>query len=278
MAKLEARMMGRELKKNLESEVAQNEIRDDIGKKYFGFSDMASPRYAAGDRGQQAVDIAEKMRAAARMSEIEGDIMKSSMPSEYESNNSFIGPINKQQQIGFSKSLYDAAKKTVDWEGRRDKNGYLDVYKLPSGDMGGSYEIAGINNKYHPEAAKALKEMNPKDRDEYAAKYIMNYTAPVTSKLPEEYGPFFQDLAFNRGLSGSVKLLQRAIGLNDDGVIGQKTLDRLSRENPVDVMKRVSAEQLRHEKRLIENNPERSKFLPGLENRIKNRYALFGMA
>ncbi|NBW17070.1 MAG: hypothetical protein EBR82_54745 [Caulobacteraceae bacterium] len=278
MAKLEARMMGRELKKNLESEVAQNEIRDDIGKKYFGFSDMASPRYAAGDRGQQAVDIAEKMRAAARMSEIEGDIMKSSMPSEYESNNSFIGPINKQQQVGFSGSLYDAAKKTVDWEGRRDKNGYLDVYQLPSGDMGGSYEIAGINNKYHPEAAKALKEMNPKDRDEYAAKYIMNYTSPVTSKLPEEYGPFFQDLAFNRGLSGSVKLLQRAIGLNDDGVIGQKTLDRLSQENPVDVMKRVSAEQLRYEKRLIENNPERGKFLPGLENRIKNRYALFGMA
>jgi len=277
MAKIEARMMGRELKKSLENEASQNEIRDDVGRKYFGFSDMSGSRYAGGERGQQAVDIAERMRAAARFSEIERDIMKSSKPSGYEAEDSFIGPTSKPQDVGFSGDLYDAAKKTINWEGRRDKDGNLAVYELPSGDMGGSYEVAGINNRYHPEAAKALKEMNPKDREDYAAKYVMNYTAPVTSKLPEAYRPFFQDLAFNRGLSGSVKFLQRAIGLRDDGVIGPATIERLSQEQPPDVMKRVSAEQLRYEQRLKENDPRREKFYPGLENRVRNRYSLFGI-
>ncbi len=41
---------------------------------------------------------------------------------------------------------------TVEWEGRKDKQGNLAVYKLPSGDMGGNFEVAGINDRYHPEA------------------------------------------------------------------------------------------------------------------------------
>lgn len=276
MAKLEARMMGRELKRSLESEASQNEIRDDVGKKYFGFSDMSGSRYAGGERGQQAVDIAERMRAAARLSEIEEDIMKSSKPTEYEAEDSFIGPARQPQEIGFSGSLYDAAKKTIGWEGRRDKSGNLSVYELPSGDMGGSYEVAGINNRYHPEAAQALRNMNPADREAYAARYIMDYAAPVTSRLPETYKPFFQDLAFNRGLSGSVKFLQRAIGVRDDGVLGPQTIERLNQEKPYDVMKKVSAEQLRYEQKLKENDPRREKFYQGLENRVRNRLATFG--
>ena len=268
--------MGRELRRDIEDTAAQDQIRDDIGKRYFGFSDTASPRYAAGERGQQAVDIAEKMRAAARLSDIEEDIMKTTGKAEYESPDSFVGPIKMRQPDQFSGNLYDAAKRTVGWEGRRDKSGNLSVYELPAGDMGGSYEVAGINDRYHPEAAKALKEMDPSKREDFAAKYIMDYTAPVTSKLPEAYRPFFQDLAFNRGLAGSVRFLQRAIGVRDDGVLGQNTLARLQQENPADVLRRVSAEQLRYEQRLKENDPRRAKFYPGLENRVRNRLAAFG--
>lgn len=276
MAKLEARMMGRSLRREIENDVANEQVRDDVNKRYFGFSDMASPRYAAGERGQQAVDIAEKMRAAARLSDIEEDIMRTSGKAEYESQDAFVGPIKMRQPDQFSGDLYDAAQKTIGWEGRRDKSGNLSVYELPPGDMGGTYEVAGINNRYHPDAAKALKEMDPSRREEFAARYIMDYTAPVTSKLPEAYRPFFQDLAFNRGLAGSVKFLQRAIGVKDDGVLGQNTLARLQQENPADVLRRVSAEQLRYEQRLKENDPRRAKFYPGLENRVRNRLATFG--
>jgi len=52
---------------------------------------------------------------------------------------------------------------TVEWEGRKDGQGNLAVYKLPSGDMGGNYEVAGINDRYHPEAFKAILRHLSKD-------------------------------------------------------------------------------------------------------------------
>lgn len=172
--------------------------------------------------------------------------------------------------------LLAAAMQTVDWEGRKDKQGNLVVYELPGGDMGGSYEVAGINDRYHPEAAQALKSMEPGLRKAYAAQYIEDYTKPLTSKLPEAYRPFFQDLAFNRGLAGATKFLQRAIGVKDDGLLGPKTISALEQMNPRDVLRQTSLEQLNYERQLAEQNPSRKKFLQGLENRIRNRLAIFG--
>jgi hypothetical protein len=47
----------------------------------------------------------------------------------------------------------------LDSEARRDKQGNLRVYNLPAADGGGSYEVAGINDRYHPEAASKLKQL-----------------------------------------------------------------------------------------------------------------------
>ena len=62
------------------------------------------------------------------------------------------------EQPGADDPLVVAALKTVDWEARRDRRGNLSIYALPSGDLGGSYEIAGINDRYHPEAFKRIHE------------------------------------------------------------------------------------------------------------------------
>lgn len=186
-----------------------------------------------------------------------------------------IAPKPQLEQVS-PPSLLDAAKQTVNWEGRRDSSGNLAVYNLPSGDMGGSYEVAGINDKFHPQAAATLRNMSPADREDFAAKYIEDYTSPLTSKLPEAYRPFFQDLAFNRGLAGATKFLQRAIGVKDDGLLGPKTLSVLEQQNPRDVLRKTSLEQLNYERRLAEENPARKKFLNGLEARIRNRLTLFG--
>lgn len=265
------------LPQKVDDRITNDAIRDEVGKKYFGFSDMASGNWAGGEKAQQKVSLAERMRAAARFSELEGDIMQRQVRSEIESSPSFVGPKMPSAGTGvFSGDLFDAAKKTLNWEARRDKQGNLAVYPLPSGDMGGTYEVAGINDRYHPEAARTLKDLPPEEREAYALNYIMKYTEPVTSKLPEEYRPFFQDLAFNRGPTGSVKFLQRAIGVRDDGVLGPMTLDKLKNENPADVMRRVSLEQLKYEQALKAKNPERAKFYPGLENRVMNRNASFG--
>lgn len=265
------------LPKKIDERVTNDAIRDEVGKKYFGFSDMASGSWAGGEKAQQKVDIAERMRSAARFKDLEGDIMQRQIRSSIESSPSFVGPKMPDAGSGvFSGSLFDAAKKTLNWEARRDKQGNLAVYPLPSGDMGGTYEVAGINDKYHPEAARTLRDLPPEEREAYALNYIVKYTEPVTSKLPEVYRPFFQDLAFNRGPTGSVKFLQRAMGLKDDGVLGPVTLDKLKQENPADLMRRVSLEQLNYERQLKAKDARREKFYPGLENRVMNRNAAFG--
>jgi lysozyme family protein len=188
--------------------------------------------------------------------------------------------IQKEGLIGLQnpKNEYDSALATVDMEARKDKSGNVTVYNLPSGDMGGSYEVAGINDKYHPAAAEMLKNLPAGERRDAAARYVVEYTKPFTSKLPEPYRPFFQDLAFNRGVGGATKFLQRAIGVKDDGALGPQTLKALEGLNPSEVMRNVSVEQMTYERRLAEQNPERKKFLNGLQNRVSNRYRLFGNA
>jgi hypothetical protein len=177
--------------------------------------------------------------------------------------------------------LINAAKTTVNWEGRRDKKGNLSVYALPAGDMGGDYEVAGINDRYHPEAFRKIAGLPAQDREEAAAKYISEYTAPLVSRLPQAIQPFAQDMAFNRGMGGATKYLQE--GLNSlgvkvavDGAIGPKTLAAISGVNPKQLMIAASQAQLNDEKARAGADPRRKKFIVGLENRINNRLNAFG--
>ena len=171
---------------------------------------------------------------------------------------------------------------TVEWEGRKDKQGNLAVYKLPSGDMGGNYEVAGINDRYHPEAFQAISSLPAQDRAKAAAEYIQGYTAPLVERLPQALQPFTQDLAFNRGLGGATKYIQQ--GLNTlgqkvavDGGLGPKTLAAINQVEPRALMRAASQAQLDDEYRMVKRNPARKKFIGGLENRIRNRLALFGV-
>ena len=170
---------------------------------------------------------------------------------------------------------------TVDWEARKDAQGYPMVYKLPSGDMGGKYEVAGINDRYHPEAFKAISSLPAQERAKAAAEYIQGYTSPLVEKLPQALQPFTQDLAFNRGLGGATKYIQQ--GLNTlgqkvaiDGGLGPKTLQAINQVEPRALMRAASDAQLQDEYNMAERNPARKKFIPGLEARIRNRLSTFG--
>jgi hypothetical protein len=170
---------------------------------------------------------------------------------------------------------------TVEWEGRKDKQGNLAVYKLPSGDMGGNFEVAGINDRYHPEAFKAISSLPAQERAKAAAEYIQGYTAPLVEKLPQPLQPFTQDLAFNRGLGGATKYIQQ--GLNAlgqkvavDGGFGPKTLAAINQVEPRALMRAASDAQLQDEYKRAELDPNRRKFIPGLEARIRNRLSTFG--
>jgi hypothetical protein len=170
---------------------------------------------------------------------------------------------------------------TVEWEGRKDKQGNLAIYKLPPGDMGGRYEIAGINDRYHPEAFKAISSLPPQERAKATAEYIQGYTAPLVEKLPPIYQRFTQDMAFNRGMGGTTKYLQQGLNMlgmnvNVDGGMGPKTLSAISQVNPTALMKAASKAQLDDEYRMASNDPRRVPLLPGIKNRIDNRFEAFG--
>jgi hypothetical protein len=178
-------------------------------------------------------------------------------------------------------TLQIAALKTIDWEARKDKQGNVQVYKLPAGDMGGNFEVAGINDKYHPDAFKRISSLPAQERAQAAAQYVKEYTSPFVSKLPQAVQPFAQDLAFNRGMGGATKYIQQ--GLNTlgqrvaiDGGLGPKTLQAINQVDPKALMRAASQAQLEDEYRMAQRNPARKKFIGGLESRIRNRLALFG--
>jgi lysozyme family protein len=123
--------------------------------------------------------------------------------------------------------------------------------------------------------------MAPEQRKDYAANYIVKYTAPLVSRMPDKLQPFVQDLAFNRGMGGATIYLQQALNnlgqnVSVDGGMGPKTLQAINSVNPTELMREASKAQLLDEKRRAEQNPERRKFLNGLENRITNRFGAFG--
>ena len=170
---------------------------------------------------------------------------------------------------------------TVNWEARKDRQGNPIVYQLPAGDMGGKFEIAGINDHYHPEAFKAISALPAEERAEAAAEYIRSYTAPLVSQLPKPMQAFSQDLAFNRGLGGAARYIQqglRSLGQNVavDGKIGPKTLAAINNVQPRALMQAASQAQLNDEYSKAKANPARKALLRGLENRIRNRFSTLG--
>jgi hypothetical protein len=188
-----------------------------------------------------------------------------------------------QEQMKTQSSIDDLPlpMQTVNWEARRDKQGNPIVYQLPAGDMGGKFEVAGINDRYHPEAFKAISSLPAEERAEAAAEYIRSYTAPLVSQLPKPMQAFAQDLAFNRGLGGAARYIQQ--GLKDlgqniavDGKLGPKTLAAINSVQPRDLMRAASEAQRNDEYAKARANPARRALLRGLDNRINNRLSLFG--
>lgn len=169
----------------------------------------------------------------------------------------------------------EMAQQIVDWEARRDAQGKLRVYKLPSNDGGGSYEVAGINERYDPTVAATLKCMVEGDKQEAAEKlavtYIANQTEPVKTWSNDPAIEFFlRDCCFNRGLKGAGKILQIAVHAEPiDGAIGPVTKAAIKKFDgrTVLLLARLRAARELYEEKVAPNRPN---LRAGLENRWDN--------
>ena len=166
------------------------------------------------------------------------------------------------------------AESIVKFEGRRDAQGHLRVYVLPPGDGGGRYEVAGINDRYHPQEAAKLRQLIDAGRfdeaENYAAEVIAEYTDVVAkwTTVPA-IEAYLRDCAFNRGPCGAAKTLQIALGVKVDGGVGLETLGALrqAEKNPAKLLAALRGAREQYEVRVA---GRREKFWKGLVNRWDN--------
>lgn len=171
----------------------------------------------------------------------------------------------------------EQARRIVDYEARRDAQGHLKVYHLPAGDGGGTREVAGINDRYHPEVLDRIEHLlaggKYPEAENAAAEHIMRYTDPVAMLADVPAVQFaLRDTAFNRGPTGAVRILQDALGLHVDGIAGPKTKEALhaAERDPGKLLGDLRSARERYERR---TRDESSPFWKGLSNRWDRQHA-----
>jgi hypothetical protein len=162
-------------------------------------------------------------------------------------------------------------------EARRDKMGRLKVYPLPKADGGGTFEIAGINDRYHPKAANYLKSLLDNNKhaaaENYIKKYLIEYTDIVKAWAEEPaIEAFLRDTAFNRGPKGALRILQIALQLADDGKFGPVTKAAIAKslKNISEILDSLRMARETYEIRVAPPVGARAKFWNGLKNRWDN--------
>lgn len=167
------------------------------------------------------------------------------------------------------------AKEIVNLEARRDHAGNLDIYRLPSNDGGGSYEVAGINEKYNPAQAARLRDMIISGQyvaaENYAQEVIANDTdsAAKLTKIPA-IESYLRDCFFNRGATGAIRIVQHAVETGVDGEVGPDTRAKIAEaeKDPEEFLK-----ALRNAREWYERSKYvgyRANLWPGLVNRWNN--------
>lgn len=160
----------------------------------------------------------------------------------------------------FKDNIY---KHTLVWEGGGKLHNVVS-------DSGGwtVYGISYNNNRQHFNSLEDFKKMSYEKACELA---YNEYYLPIKANLvPNEAKLMYFDIGFNAGNSRAIKLMQRCIGVADDGKIGPITESK---------MNGVTSQCL-YEKRkafynsLVANKPSLGKFMKGWMNRTEAIYKI----
>lgn len=89
-------------------------------------------------------------------------------------------------------------------------------------------------------------------------------------ELPERLATHLFDAAVNHGTTTAIKLLQRAVNVPDDGLIGPKTIAAIQALPEKQVVYFLIQHRRNFYLRIVERNPSQMKFLKGWMNRIQS--------
>lgn len=158
-----------------------------------------------------------------------------------------------------------AIKKTLQFEG-----GYANV----PGDGGGE-TYRGISRVYHPDwRGWAVVDRKKRKQGEIIAMLEQDvidfYRAQYWDKIRldevcnDDVAGFVFDWYINSGTSG-IKMIQRAVGVADDGIIGNKTIAAINNYNGG--IAGLKKQREAFYRAIVANNPSQKKFLTGWLNR-----------
>jgi lysozyme family protein len=89
--------------------------------------------------------------------------------------------------------------------------------------------------------------------------------------IPQAVATKVLDMSVNLGASRAHKLVQQAVEVDQDGVIGAATLHELNTRNSLEVILSLQNTQAKFYRDLVAANPERQKFLNGWLARAYDR-------
>lgn len=76
------------------------------------------------------------------------------------------------------------------------------------------------------------------------------------------------DMWVNHGPKNATLIIQRALGLPGDGIMGKHTLQSIVEQATVDTFRKVLAERIRFYGRIIKKNPDQAVFAAGWMDRV----------
>ena len=102
---------------------------------------------------------------------------------------------------------------------------------------------------------------------EIAAIYREDYWNPVGDSFPKGIDYLYFDMAINAGPYRAAVLLQRALGVTDDGRIGPITKMAVARANPDKLVHDYTGAKAAFYRGIVANNPSQKRFIKGWINR-----------
>ena len=145
----------------------------------------------------------------------------------------------------------------------------MKVYNPPANDGGGAFEVAGINVRWHADKATQLKKLieegHHEEAEAVAREYVLSYTAPISGIVSDAGLEFYlRDSYFDRGPGSAIRILQRALRVEDDGVVGPITRAALAQRQPTELLTALRQAREDYERNVV---GFRENFWRGLVNR-----------
>ena len=146
--------------------------------------------------------------------------------------------------------------------GTREKNRKIGYVNIPA-DRGGETKY-GIAQKPNPDID--VRNLNLADaQDVYYGSY---WLSGQCDKLPYQVAVIHFDSCINHGVGRAKKILQEAVGVVPDGVVGPKTLQAVNDMDPREVIQAISDIRTNFYRAIVVRDPSQKIFLNGWMARI----------